>query len=269
MADSVSMSFIRVLTIFASLVVLSVMLVLVFNAPMDAGFSEIITLVLVLGLTTLLAVLTYDPRAIWHSLVRFGSRGKERQDSQTKRMTSQIALYALVSGIILAIIQILSVSGSAGEMEKKLALWSLLYGVLVAVGLWVISGVDKPAMNISNQNPSRGDENQIILAFCVLLLTVGVLSLLFVEIQKVGQNQALTQTGELSADLVNTGLQLGDDMIWRPATFFKKDSKSEKPKQSPELAHGGHRGQNGRTSPGSQITVEPADAALRWELSLD
>lgn len=266
MADSGIMSILRVLTVFASLVVLAAMLFLVFNGPIVAGFAEMITLVLVLGLTVFLGVLTYEPRAIWHSLVRFGSRNREKRDPQAMKIMAQLALYALVSGIIFAIIQILSASVSQGEMEKKLALWSLLYGVLVAVGFWVISGVDKPAMSCTDQDSPRGEDNQVILAFCVLLLTVGVLSLLFVEMQKVDRYQTPIQTGKLSADLMDTGLQLGDDMIWRPSTFTRKESEI---KPSPPLAHHATRNQTNRPGLGTSVAIKPAEAALRWELSLE
>ena len=253
------MSVIRILTVFASIVVLAVMLALVYNGPASSGFSEIITLFLVLGLTALLGFLTYDPVVMWHHFVRVGFKDKKGRDPFAKRMVAQLALYALISGIIIAILQILSVSGQASEMEKKLALWSLLYGVLTAVGLWVISGLDKPGSSRTTEKIT-GDENQVILAFCVLLLTVGVLSLLFIEMQKVGRPQILIEATKL-----NTGLQLGDDMIWRPATFFQEDSAGDPPAQPLKIAGGGKKPRKDNT----QVAVKPSEAVLRWELNLD
>jgi hypothetical protein len=258
------MSFVRILTIFASLVVLAVMLVLVYNGAASSGFSEIITLFLVLGLTGLLGVFTYDPRVMWHHCVRFGLKDKERRDGFSRRIVAQLALYALISGIIIAIVQILSVSGHAGEMEKKLALWSLLYGVFSAVGLWVISGVDKPSPG-SGTGKTMGDENQVILAFCVLLLTVGVLALLFMEFQKVVQPGFLTETSETVAQL-NSGLPLGEDLVWRPATLVQEESlPNPLPERPLRVALGAGAKVQGDLS---RIMAKPTEAPLRWELNL-
>lgn len=261
------MSFLRISTIFAAAILVVVMMVFVYQGPEIAGYSEIVTLLLVLGLTGLLSVLTYEPKVLWNNLRRLYSRDKNRQTPSDKRMMSQCALYALISGVLLAIVQVLPVVNQVDKSEKvQLALWSLLYGVLAAVGFWIISGVDKPGKADAGQKSNLGENQQIILAFCVLLLTVGVLSLLFVEISHVNKRLLPDESAGLASG-IHTGLQLGEDLVWRPTTF----DKSEKtPHHNTGVVGIDNRlVQAKNTSSETVPQAIPTDAPLRWELDLD
>jgi len=106
-----------------------------------------------------------------------------------------------------------------------------------------------------------GDENQVILTFCVLLLTVGVLTILFTEFENRREAGSIAKTSEMMAEL-DSGLELGDDMIWRPVTLAQK--RGIPPLSDSSLRVAGVRVQVEMP----QIRPKTIEAPLRWELNL-
>ena len=168
--------------------------------------SEPLTLFLVLGFTALLGVLTYDPKQLGRELLRVftSSEGSKPFD---RRITGQLALYALAAGLVLSIVQILiqqfatgeAVEGSFSSAALRMPLMSLLYGVLTAVGLWAVSGHDLPEAVTQRARLGAWERRQLLGAFCVLMLTAGVLSTFILSMN-------LMARGELEREAVIAGV---------------------------------------------------------------
>lgn len=145
--------------------------------------SEPLTLLLVLGLTLVLGVLTYDPKQLGRELSRVFKSTRQIGPSDG-RVMAQLALYALAAGLVLCIVQMLLQQYATGDTAEQALgsgalrspLMSLLYGVLTAVSFWAISGQDIPAFRARAGHLQRSDRKQVVAAFCVLLLTAGAVS---------------------------------------------------------------------------------------------
>jgi hypothetical protein len=245
---------------------------------------EPLILLLVLGLAIVLGLLTFEPKVLWAEFHNIFSRNKKNVTSQNKRILSQMALFSLISGIVWAIVLVLDRLGdNSANFHTDQAMSSLrmpfiamLYGVLAAVGLWVVSGLDKPVEMERENTYDVEDRNQVILAFCVLLLTVGVLATLIV-----GINVVTIREGGLGSsgmpDVVQ-GLQLGDDLVWRPQRTENEKIISKKPSLSSlDITHHGKMDnldlsseQLNTPQPVSSIpAVTPDEAPLRWELTTE
>lgn len=143
------------------------------------------TLLMVLGLTAVLGLLTYDSERLGEELKRIFIRSSGGQRRSSRKVLAQLALYGLVSGIVLAIVQILvqmgvDAKGTGEPIMARISLrepfTSLLYGVLTAVGLWVLSAGDGPGVSEEKSRNRQINKRQMTIAFGMLLLTVGVLS---------------------------------------------------------------------------------------------
>ena len=260
----------RILTVLAVTIALTVVVVIINSVSSRVLASEVVALPVVLGLTLLLGVLSYEPGRILGQFKRFFGPNRNSQQPLDRRMMAQFALYALISGLVLAIIQVLPTAGKVGNsVHLKTAMWSLLYGVLTAVVLWVLSGLDKPDDPQDHRTTGTSEKNQVILAFCVLLLMVGVLSLLFVELFVAGEPKDPSLQGEIAqqATIGYGDMRLGKDMIYRPVSFMDHPGQNKKP-SSPETPAPASS-QTVPDSASSQIEHTPNEVILRWELSLD
>ena len=260
----------RILTILTVTIALTGVVVIINSVSSRVLAPEVAALPVVLGLTLLLGVLSYEPKKILGQFKRlFGPKQDSQKPSHDRRMMAQFALYALVSGLVLAIIQVLPTVGKVGNSEQmKTAMWSLLYGVLTAVVMWVVSGLDKPNEEQDQGKTESSDKNQIILAFCVLLLMVGILSLLFIEMFVAGGPKAPSVQREIArqAKIGYGDMRLGEDMVYRPVSFMDDTDQVKQPAVSETPA------------PVSILTVPDisssqnkhasTEAILRWELNL-
>jgi|GEM_PF-6114003 len=146
--------------------------------------SVLSSFVLVCLFTVALGGMTYNPMVLWKEYKFYRQQERVLFEQWRHLFFSQMALYALIAGVLLAIVAVLA-SSQSGDMFQHLkdALWTLLYGVMIATALWVLSGVVRPVGTQGNaQDSSSKSQNQMTLAFCVMLLTVGVLSMLFAKI---------------------------------------------------------------------------------------
>jgi len=169
---------------------------------------EPLTLILVLGLTVVLGVLTYDPQRLGAEFGKFFSR-KTRTNTANKRMLAQLALYALVSGIILAVMHVLlhfkgwdmaqkSAAGASQLASVRMPFLSLLYGVLTALGLWVTCSDAPESHEVDQPGKDPG-----IMSFLVLLLTVAVLAWLIAAMSL--DQKRLAGVDRASADQLPSG----------------------------------------------------------------
>ena len=149
-------------------------------------------LLLVLSMTFGLGLFTYERKGYIRALKAiFSPHRSGGRDATYKRMLLQLALYALVSGIVLAILQILLQSFRAqgglvrigsNPMMLREPLTILLYAVLTALGLWVLAG---EKASVAKENESvRIHRQTIIGASLLLLMTTGVIILLIVGMTK-------------------------------------------------------------------------------------
>ena len=193
-----------------------IVLGLLVSADGDGGgmshFSEPLTLVMVFGLMAVLTLLTYEPGRLIEEFKKLFSKGPHQMD---KRMMSQLALYALIAGIVSAIVQMLvrlnspveSATPAAVLEIQKPPLMALLYGSLTAVALWVVAGLESPAKAENKGEIAPADKKQTIVAFCVLLVAAGTISVMIVGVH-------LTANGYLQELLdarKTTQLQPGSD----------------------------------------------------------
>lgn len=169
--------------------------------------SEPLTLLLVLGLTLVLGVLTYDPKQLGRELSRV-FKSTRQVGPCDGRVMAQLALYALVAGLVLCIVQMLLQHYATGDSPEKALgsgalrtpLMSLLYGVLTAVSFWAISGQDIPAFRARAGRLQRSDRKQVVAAFCVLLLTAGAVSTSILGIVLTSKND-MTESAVAAAPL--------------------------------------------------------------------
>ncbi len=199
-------------------------------------FSEPLTLLLVIGLTLFLGAMTYAPGAIAAEMKKLltHSKGGEGPD---RRLLAQLALYALVSGVVLAIVQIMlklraEPGGQLGWEVTRTALLSLLYGVLAGVGFWAASGLDRPdkscadSPDFNRQRPATAV--QTTLAFCVLLLIVGVLAVCLVGMrmgpEKCGRFMGRAEAATMP---ISQKIELDDRQLWLPAAWVDVPVDSE------------------------------------------
>jgi len=241
------------------------------NQPGVRHVPELLALVLVPGLTTVLGLLTLDHKELRVEFRRVFSKSSISQGRSNNKMLAQLALYALVSGLILAIVQVLACPGMAqpasGELKSissvQMPFLSLLYGVLTGLGLWVVSGADKPSAGESPGSFSQMSRNQMMVAFCVLLLTTGVLSVLILGLNIADGTTSDTAFVELAEEIVQP-MRQGADMVWRPV-------KSGLAGQAP-LSHAGAAVRRGAAADepilASNSTSGRREAlpVLRWEV---
>ena len=265
-----TLNMLRILTILTVTIALTAVVVIINSVSSDVLASEVAVLPVVLGLTLLLGVLSYEPGRLFGQFKRLFKQNRSSQPPLDKRMIAQLALYALASGLVLSIIQVLPTAGKVGQSEHiKTAMWSLLYGVLTAIVLWVVSGLDKPEEQDDQGKTVPSDKNQIILAFCVLLLMVGALSLLFIEmfIASDSKAPALQRKTAQQTSIGYGDMRLGEDMIYRPVSFMDRSGQKNIPIAIDTLVPVPVQAIPNRAS--SQNEHAPTEALLRWELSLD
>ena len=264
------MRWLRILALLAGFVVLGAMAYLLYRGSVqNSGGVELLSPVVVLLATGLLAFLTYDPAVLGRELRKLLSSRKEVRQTLHRGILAQLALYGLVSGILLSIMQVLASRTMAAEpVDLQMALWPLLYGVFLAIAFWIVGGLDAADNRSAQTSRSKsGEENQTILAFCVLLMTVGVLSMLFMEIYEDSSSNDVVLASEpapvepygdlkLHEDMryrLDAGDQVGEIETTEPATARAQTL----PEQSPAPA---------------KVSIEPGDepvtlAPIRWELN--
>ena len=87
---------------------------------------EPLILLLVLGLTLVLGLLTFEPKVLWAEFRNIFSRNKKTVTSQNKRILSQLALFSLISGIVWAIVLVLDRLGdNSAKIQADQAMNSL------------------------------------------------------------------------------------------------------------------------------------------------
>ncbi len=260
---------IRILTSLAAVIVLAAMLYLVFCGPgLDSWSAEIVTPAVVLCATLLLGLLTYEPAVMLQELKKLFSRHRDQRRTMRRRFHAQMALYALVSGITLAIMQVLSSRTFGNQtVEVEMALWPLLYGVFLAIAFWIVAGIDgveRTPDTAETQRPSE-DNHQIILAFCVLLLMVGVVSILFVEIYNTAPwtNKLIVREENPVVEPYGD-LQLCDDLEYRVQAKSGVTAKpTDLPPAPPEIVQ---IDMSKAPAPWQESPSEPLlNAPLRWE----
>lgn len=238
------------------------------------------SLFLVLAMTIGLGLYTYSRKRLFGAFREIFSIMDSQPDPQNKRMLSQLALYALLSGIVLALVQILLQSFRTSEgfdrigsdpLALRAPLTTLLYAVLMALGLWLITG-----HRVSKEGSSETDGVPFYRQFSIgasllLLMMIGLVSLLVVGMTKDSsqRNSDKSPNGDNSpkvADKID-GLYRGKDFYWRPMSM----SNSE-PTPSPsceERKTSNHNAYLDSRSMVSDAVPRTDDIPLRWELSLN
>jgi hypothetical protein len=238
-------------------------------------------LLLVLGMTTGLGLFTYDRKRFFGAFKEMFSKNRSRRDTQNKRMLSQLALYALISGLVLALVQILLQSFRTLEgldrigsnpVALRAPLTTLLYAVLTALGLWLISG-----QRVSNYDSGEKDviasQRQIMMGASLLLfMTIGLVVLLVAGMTRddFRQNRDKSPPGAKTLKAVSNeveGLYQGEDLYWRPTSM-------QESKGALSLSPGARAIKTYNSYPDKNLTVSDASSSadempLRWELSLD
>jgi len=236
-------------------------------------------LLLVLGTTIGLGLFTYDRKRFFRAFKEIFSKNHPACDTQNKRMLSQLALYALVSGMVLALVQILQQSFQTSEglgrigsnpVALRAPLTTLLYAVLAALGLWLISGQRKSS-NVSDEKDVIASQRQIMMGASLLLfMAIGVVALLVAGMTKDSsrQNTYRNPPAQKPVEVVSNeveGLYQGEDLFWRPKSM--QESKGALSPGDVTLKVYNH-------PPGKNLMVSDAltsvdEMPLRWELSLD
>lgn len=203
------------ISVFVGAIILAGIVASLSSGPAGWQMSEPVTLVLVLGFTAVLGVLTYDPKELGRELSRVftAPRGVREFD---RRVMAQLALYALAAGLVLCIVQILiqqfargeAVDEAFGAAALRMPLMSLLYGVLTAVGFWAVSGQDLPDSVKQNRAGGLSDKRQVVAAFCVMLLTAGVVSTFVLTMNLMSRGEAEDDEEVIAVKPVPVGLDV-------------------------------------------------------------
>jgi hypothetical protein len=260
--------FFRILLILGALVILGGGIAIE-NTVRLKYMLEPLIVVLVLDFVLLLGFLTYPPRKLRTVFSGLVSRNQSPQKDENRYILSRMALYALASGFILSVVQVLARIDRFSQLplnseslsDLRIPLMTLLYGVLAAVGLWVVSGMDK----VEGPTPST-EKNQVIAAFGIMLLTIGILSFLIIGINHVSGGGR--DTVSVPEEAIH-GLRQGEDMVWRPVRLDKHQSLiTEDPifSVSQDRAESADKPPAAPTSFASNAIAEPP---LRWELNVE
>ena len=236
-------------------------------------------LLLVLGMTIGLGLFTYDRKRFFGAFKEMFSENRPQRDTQNKRMLSQLALYALISGIILALVQILLQSFRTSEgldrigsnpVALRAPLTTLLYAVLAALGLWLISG-RRISSNVSDEKDVITSQRQVMMGASLLLfMTIGLVLLLVVGMTKdiSRQNMDRNPPAQKPVEVVNNeveGLYQGEDLYWRPKSM--QESKGALSPGDVALKVYNHPPDTNLMVSNASTSVD--EMPLRWELSLD
>lgn len=260
------------------------------------------TLILVLGMTLVLGWLSYDAKRLAEEFQKIFTSGKHENSDESRKLLMQLAAYSLISGIILATVQVLVqiwdrdsellVLGTSA-VSLRMPLTSVLYSVLTAMGFWMTScrtSVNDQPNSSNNHYPNLA---QVGLFSCLLVLTAGVLALLLLGMsldQKAQEQPSFTELDSVnevpSVNGVATdkpgqpvgslqvlhevlheeveGLYQGKDMVWRPSNVRNK------PDSSDTVSAGTDRNiliEKSKTI--SDVILSSTDLPLRWEQSGD
>ncbi len=236
-------------------------------------------LLLVLGMTMGLGLFTYDRKRLFRAFQEMFLKSRAHRDPHNKRMLSQLALYALLSGIVLALVQILLESFRSAESVGRIGsnplalrapLTTLLYAVLTALGLWLITG-----HRVSNDDSDTTDiiasQRHVMLGASLLwFMTIGLVSLLVIGMIKDSSrpNREGNPTDRKPATVVNNeveGLYQGEDLYWRPTSM--QESQSAHLTSPRGIATRENHRKSLMVSDASTTNAE--EMPLRWELSLE
>ena len=240
------------------------------------------TLILVLGMTLVLGWLSYDAKRLSDEFKKIFTCVKHENSDESRRLLMQLAVYSLISGIILATVQVLVqiwdrdskllMLGSSA-VSLRLPLTSVLYSVLTAMGFWMSScrsGAIGQHNSNSNHCPSLG---QIGLFSCLLVLTAGVLALLllgmtldqkaqenptFVEMSTIMQTRSIEPMQILHEEI--EGLYQGRDMVWRPRITINRPNVTDT-----DLVGTDQETWFEKSKTISDAILSSTDLPLRWE----
>ena len=242
------------------------------------------TILLVMGFTALLGILTYQPKDLLRELKKIFVKTTSENERVHKPILIQLAMYALISGILLALVQILNHIGEVGSQsaEKSMLslrapLTSLLYAVLMGMGLLIVAGLEAiPSGSQDKRETTQAGIKHVFFGTCLLMVTVGILSVLLsgmiLDERKEGTsenaNQDMVKTespegGESSGQV--HGLTLGEDMIWR--ANISQEQKSLV-KDTPSASNTQFRNSESILVVSEEVN-STTEVPLRWELSLD
>ena len=236
------------------------------------------SLLLVLGMTMGLGLFTYDRKRLFRAFKEMFSTSRPHRDPHNKRMLSQLALYALLSGIVLALVQILLQSFRPSESVGRIGsnplalrapLTTLLYAVLTALGLWLITGHRVSNTNSDDTDVIASGRHVMLGASLLWFMTIGLVCLLVVGMTKDSsrQNRDRYRSGTKASAVVHNeveGLYQGEGLFWRP-TSMQEVTGARMP------SHGGmaSREHTDNTLMGFDLSTCADEMPLRWELSLD
>lgn len=193
----IGMKALKRILMFISAVLLAIFAVSLLGGPGVRYMVAPLTMLSVVGLTMGLAMLTYEPKKLIVELAKIFV-GKEKDKDISKKMISQIALFALVSGIILAIMYVLVGLDADRPAQNRLEslrtpFMSLLYGILLALGMW-IAGQDE--QNVAQLSKTRlYDQTQVAISSCLLLLAMGVVGCLLIGMTRDNDSHYPRETG--------------------------------------------------------------------------
>ena len=238
-------------------------------------------LLLVLGMTIGLGLFTYDRKRLFGAFQEMFSKKRPPREAQNKRMFSQLALYALLSGMVLALVQILLQSFRTSEgleqigsnpISLRASFTTLLYAVLIALGMWLISG-----QRVSNHDSGETDvisspRHVMLGAGLLLFMTIGLVLLLVAGMTKDSsrQNRERNPSGPKPVKVVNNeveGFYQGEDMLWRSTSM--QESKGTLSLSPGAMATKAYNPYPGKHLINSDASTSADEMPLRWELSLD
>jgi hypothetical protein len=243
------------------------------------------TILLVMGFTLLLGILTYQPKDLLREFKKIFVKSAPGNERIRKPILIQLAMYALISGILLALVQILDHIGAVGTqsaekgmLSLRAPLTSLLYAVLMGMGLLIVAGLEAiPTSGSRDQKESaQAGIKHVFFGTCLLMVTVGILSVLLSgmildEKKSETSDIAVSQTvkaespeGGESIGQVH-GLTLGEDMIWR--VNMSQEPKSVA-KDTPITSNTQFRNAESILVVAEEVN-STTEVPLRWELSLD
>ena len=183
--------------------------------------------------------------------------------------------------MVLALVQILLQSFRTSEgldqigsnpIALRAPFTTLLYAVLIALGLWLISG-QRVSNNDSGEKDVIPSPRQVMLgASLILFMTIGLVLLLVAGMTKDSsrQNRDRNPSGPKPVKVVNNeveGLYQGEDMFWRATSMQEsKGTLSLSPGAMATKAYTPYPEKNLMVS---DAATSADEMPLRWELSLD
>lgn len=246
-------------------------------------------LLMIGGFVGILILLTYNFQQLRRQVRSVFSARPGGANPSIRNLLIQVALYCLVAGLVLAVTQLLIHADPRDPrvpvfepQAVRTAFLTLLYGITLAMVFWAVAWRQRsPDAGDAGRTGAAGRPAMVV--SCTLLVAMAALVSLIllgltrqndrpVPSEASGRLAVPAEPQPVSAPRELAGLYQGDDLIWRPKSFYEEEEhavSSRSHPSAPESPVSMRPIQAGRDAgPDDPTALAATEAPLRWELSV-